>query len=66
MYTLEELKNDIYNDLNDKRKPIYNNHNHNTTVLMYVVSVSDVKDIIDERLDEYFNQILPGEEEYYD
>jgi hypothetical protein len=64
MYTLEELKNDIYNDLNDKRKPIY--INHNTTVLMYVVSVSDVKDIINKRLDEYFNQILPGEEEYYD
>jgi hypothetical protein len=66
MYTLEELKNDIFNDLNDKRKPIYINHNHNTTVLMYVVSVSDIKDIINKRLDEYFNQILPGEEEYYD
>jgi hypothetical protein len=64
MYTLEELKNDIYNDLNDKRKPIY--INHNTTVLVYVVSVSDVKDIINKRLDEYFNQILPGEEEYCD
>lgn len=64
MYTLEELKNDIYNDINDKRKPIRNRSN--TTVLMYVVSVPDIKDIIDKRLDEYFNQILPGEEEYYD
>lgn len=64
MYTLEELKNDIYNDINDKRKPIRNRSN--TTVLMYVVSIPDIKDIIDERLDEYFNQILPGEEEYYD
>lgn len=64
MYTLEELKNDIYNDINDKRKPIRNRSN--TTVLMYVVSIPDIKDIIDKRLDEYFNQILPGEEEYYD
>lgn len=64
MYTLEELKNDIYNDINDKRKPIRNRRN--TTVLMYVVSVPDIKDIVDKRLDEYFNQILPGEEEYYD
>ena len=64
MYTLEELKNDIYNDINDKRKPIRNRSN--TTVLMYVVSIPDIKDIIDKRLDEYFNQILPGEEEYCD
>lgn len=64
MYTLEELKNDIYNDINDKRKPIRNRSN--TTVLMYVVSVPDIEDIIDKHLDEYFNQILPGEEEYYD
>ena len=64
MYTLEELKNDIYNDLYDKRKSIY--IHHNTTVLMYVVSIPDIKDIINRHLDEYFNQILPGEEEYYD
>lgn len=64
MYTLEELKNDIYNDIYDKEMLICNPRN--TYEDIWVVSVPDIKDIMDERLDEYFNQILPGEEEYYD
>lgn len=64
MYTLEELKNDIYNDIYDKQ--MWTCNPRNTYEDIWVVSVTDVKDIIDERLDEYFNQILPGEEEYYD
>lgn len=54
MYTVEELKDNIYNDL-------LNNSSDDS-----VISVKKVMVIIDERLDEYFNQILPGEEEYYD
>lgn len=54
MYTLEELKNDIYNDLIDE----------STDDSM--ISVNKSMKIINKHLDEYFNQILPGEEEYCD
>lgn len=54
MYTLEELKNDIYNDL------IVSSNDDS------MISVNKSMKIINKRLDEYFNQILPGEEEYYD
>lgn len=52
--TVEELKDNIYNDL-------LNNSSDDS-----MISVKKVMVIIDERLDECFNQILPGEEEYYD
>lgn len=64
MYTLEDLKNDIYNDIYDERMWICNPRN--TYEDICVVSVSDINDIINKRLDEFFNRLLSGEEEYCD